>query len=243
MKFNLTLLSERSRKTQIFIAMLSGALFLSSCNDKDDIQPLPDRAAFSVINASPTRQSVDFYIENTRLPINGALLYGNTTRYWLARTGNRTGKVTVSGNTTSIGTSKFELENDRFHSIFITNSGDSVSLLRIRDNWMDNRQGNAQVRFVNLSPDAPNYSLEYVGDTTTFNNRAYKEFTPFKYVPAKTGITLNLKNTATNAVVATLPNIELRNGVIYTIWARGLVSLPTDTATRIKITRMDPNLN
>ncbi|MET1055652.1 MAG: DUF4397 domain-containing protein [Pedobacter sp.] len=243
MKFNLTLLSETSRKACIFISLLSGAAFISSCTHNDP-EPIPDRAAFTVINAAPSRPSVDFYLNNTILPINTPLVYGNNTKYFVViPPGSKTGKVTVAGNTANIGTQKIDLENDRYHSVFITNSADTVSLLKIRDDWGNDKAGSAQVRFVNLSPDAPNYSLEYANDPTTFSNRAYREYTEFKYVPAKTGITLNLRNTATNTIVATLADIELKDRVIYTVWAKGFANqLPTDTARRIKITRHDPRI-
>jgi hypothetical protein len=241
MKFNLTLLSEKSRKAYVLFGLLSGAVFFNSCKDSDP-QPRPAQAAFAVINASSSKPSVDFYLDNQKLPLNTPLSYGNASRYFLVTPpGNKTGKVTVSGNTTSIGTGKFELENDRYHSIFITNSGDTTSLLRVRDDWAQARTGYAQIRFINLSPDAPKYSLEYAGDTTAFSNKAFKEYTGFKYVTAKAGITLNLKNAVTNEVVATLPNVDLKSGIIYTVWAKGLASqLPTDTAKRIKVTRIEP---
>jgi hypothetical protein len=239
MKFNLTLLSENSRKAYVLFGLLSGAVFFNSCKNSDP-QPRPAQSAFAVINASSSKPSVDFYLDNQKLPISTPLLYGNATRYFLVTPpGNKTGKVTVSGSTTSIGTGKFELENERYHSIFITNAGDSTSLLRVRDDWREAKASSAQIRFINLSPDAPKYSLEIAGDTTSFSNKAFKEFTEFRYVPAKAGITLNLKNTATNEIVATLTDVEFKNDVVYTVWAKGLASqLPTDTAKRIKVTRI-----
>ncbi|CAM4377533.1 protein of unknown function [Pedobacter westerhofensis] len=247
MKFNLTLFSEKPGKVYILAAMSYVAICLSSCKHDDEVI-IPNQAAFSVTNASPTRPSVDFYLDNQKVNnstvgSSTALNYGNSTGYWLAVTGTRTGKVTVSGNTTSILTQKIDLENDRYHSIFIVNSADTLSFLRIRDDWSASTpDGKAQVRFINLSPDAPAYSLEYSGDTTAFTNRAYKEYTGFKPVTAKTGITLNLRNTATNEIVSTLTDVKLDSKEIYTVWARGLVSAqPADTAKRIKITRLIRN--
>ncbi|MCX2477858.1 DUF4397 domain-containing protein [Pedobacter sp. MC2016-15] len=243
MKFNLTLLSEKSRRAYVLFGLLSGAAILSSCSHNDP-QPIPDRAAFSVVNASPTKTSVDFYLDNEKLPSNLPLAYGNVTRYFVViPPGSKTAKVTVAGNSTSIGTQKITLENDRFHSLYLTNSGDTVSVLRVRDDWSNLKSGNAQVRFINLSPGAPNYSLTLADDTTAFNNRAYREYSAFKYVPAKTSTTLTLKNTATNETVATLPNVVLKDGDVYTVWAKGLATqLPTDTAKRLQITRVNPAL-
>lgn len=242
MKLNPTLFSEKPGKVYIFAAMLYVAICFSSCKH-DDVVNVPNQAAFSVTNASPTKSSVDFYLDNQLVNRSSALLYGNQTGYFLASTGTRTGKVTVSGNATSILTQKINLENDRYHSIFIVNSADTLSFLRIRDDWSANiPDGKAQIRFINLSPDAPAYTLEYSGDTTAFTNRAYKEYTAFKPVTAKTGITLNLKNAATNEIVYTLNDVKLDSKEIYTIWARGLVSAqPADTAKRMKITRLVRN--
>jgi hypothetical protein len=244
MKFNPTLFLKKPERSFLFISMLYVAICFSSCKHDDDIQ-IPDQAAFSITNASPTKTSVDFFIDNKRVNNSGGLPFGNNTGYWLALTGSRTATVTAAGSSTNLHTGKVTLETGRYYSVFIVNSADTLSLLNINDRFLDVvPEGKAQIRFINLSPDAPAYNLEYEGDTTAFTNRAYKDYTAFKNVPAKTGITLNLKNAATNAVVATLPNIELKNRQTYTIWAKGLsVTASPDTTQKLslKITRLVQN--
>ncbi|SEA38036.1 DUF4397 domain-containing protein [Pedobacter hartonius] len=244
MKLNPTLFSKKTGRSSILIAMLPAAIFFSSCSNHDDNVAVPNQAAFSVTNASPTKTPLDFYLDNQKVTTRGTLPTGSNTGYFLAVSGTRTGVVTASGSTTSLHTEKLKLETDRFHTIFIINSADTLSFLNLTDNFNNPQQGKALIRFVNLSPDSPIYSLEYEGDTTAFTNKAYKDFTAFKSVTAKTGINLNLRNTATNAIVATLPNVELKNQQIYTVWAKGLVAAaPTDTLQRIgiKITRLVQN--
>jgi len=244
MKLNPTLFLKNPGRSTLFIAMSYVALCFSSCTNHDDNIAIPNQAAFSVTNASPTKTPLDFYIDNQKVTTRGALATGSNTGYFLAVSGTRTGLVTASGSTTSLHTEKLKLETDRFQSIFIVNSADTLTFLSITDNIPNAQEGKAQIRFINLSPDSPVYSLEYEGDTTAFTNKAYKEFTGFKSVTAKTGINLNVRNTATNAIVATLPNVELKNKELYTVWAKGLVAAaPTDTLQRlgIKITRLVQN--
>jgi len=239
MKFNLTFLSEKNRKAVTLAVMSFVAISLGSCKN-DDVVNVPDQSAVNVTNASPTRNSVDFYLDNQKVNKNAAIVTGNNTGYWLAFTGSRTATVTASGNSTSILTQKINLQSGRYHSVFIVDSAaNALSFLTIRDEWSTSvPQDKAQIRFINLTPDAPNYTLEYVGDATEFANRAYREYTAFKAVPAKTGITLRLKNTSTNTIVDSLTNVEFKSQEIYTVWARSKGTTPVDSVKRIKITRL-----
>jgi hypothetical protein len=82
----------------------------------------------------------------------------------------------------------------------------------------------SRVRFINLSPDAPSYSLEIQGDATTLSDRAFKTATLFKYIADKPKAKLLLRDKSTGQVIFTLPGIEFKKGFVYSVWTKGLTA-------------------
>ncbi|RNL54309.1 hypothetical protein, partial [Pedobacter jejuensis] len=60
-------------------------------------------------------------------------------------------------------------------------------------------------------------------------NRAFKTATPFKYITDNAKATLLLKDKATGQVLFTLPDVELKKGFVYSVWAKGLNATTVDT--------------
>lgn len=228
MKFNPTLFSKNTRRFSAVIALLGTVVAFSACT-KTETQSPQLVSAVSVTNASPTSNSVDFYIGNQKVN-NSAILYGTRLDYVYPAPGTYSGTVTTSGTSKSLYTSNFTLINGAYHSLYIlskvnpANSVDSISYLNVKDDFTTPPAGKARVRFINLSPDAPSYNLEITGDTTAFADRTYKTFTAFKSVNPQTSVVLNLRDKATNAIVASIPNVEFRDQKYYTVWAKGLVT-------------------
>lgn len=216
-------------KLGVYSLLILSTFSLGSCIHDDDDYVQPDQAAFAIINASPTKTPIDFYIDNQKVLTREGIAYGAFTGYYTAYTGTRTGVATAYNSQTKLHTEKLVLENNRFYTIFAVNSADTLTFVNIKEQDVLPESGKAKIRFINLSPDAPAYSLQYEGDTATFANRAYKEYTPFKNVPAKTSANFNLINTATSAVVATISGIEIKSGGTYSIWAAGLGTPANDT--------------
>jgi hypothetical protein len=88
----------------------------------------------------------------------------------------------------------------------------------------------ANVRFVNMSPDAGNLDLAITGQTTPlFAKTAFKGAT--KFVAVAPGAELNFQineNTKTD-VLAKVEKIKIEKGKIYTIWAKGLKAATDST--------------
>lgn len=226
MKLKATLFSAYAKRALPIIALAGITLSFSACKlDNDTWQP-EQVAAVSIINASPILTDVDFYIGTNKVN-NTNLVYGSKTDYLSAYAGTRNGSVIQAGTSKNLFSGTFNLENGYYHSLFILSEGDVISFLTVKDFPNEPTGDQANVRFINLSADAPAYSLELVGDTTTFNNIAYKAYTKFKNIKPAT-YTAVLKNTATNATVATLENVEISKQSSYTIWAKGLANTTVD---------------
>jgi hypothetical protein len=224
MKFKTILFSENAGKSSVMIALLGAALSLSSC--KTDVQQPEVIAALSITNASTTIPSLDFVIEGTRVN-NTAFLYGQKIDYVGVYPGTASASVYATASTKAAFTGSFTLTPRLYHSLYIVNDKESVSYVFVKDEYKETVTDKAQVRFANLSSDSPSYSLELEGDTTAFADRAFKTLTPYKYIKPAIFKVL-LKNKATNAVVATMNNVDLKAGKYYTIWAKGLATTTVD---------------
>lgn len=223
MKSTLTFLSARSGKSAMLIAMLGIAVGFSSCKN-DDVEP-EVISAISVVNASPTSGSLDFYINEQKVGAK-SLPFGSKYDYVRAYSGSRTGKVIDSATKTTLYTKDFNLVIGKYHSLYIVKQNTEMSYALYEDDFKETG-GKAQLRFINLSSDAPALSLELEGDTTTFSNRVFKATTPFKNVEPKK-YKLNLKNTATGTIVASVADVDLTKDNFYTVWAKGLVTTSVD---------------
>lgn len=203
-------------------ALIGLTAIFQSCKLNDDDAIVPDVSALTIINASPNSAGLDFYIENQRVN-QTAFTYPLRMPYQRVYSGTRAAKVTASTNPSTLFSGNLTLQPNEYNSLFIIGKVEALDFLLIKDDLSFPASGKTKIRFGNLSPDAPAMSLEIVGDTTQFANKAYKTFTAFKNLqPGK--FTLNLKDNATNTVLATMPNVELLANKVYTIWAKGLVN-------------------
>lgn len=220
MKFNFTQFPKRYRKSTLLFA-IAGLLF-TSC--KQEVQEPTEISALSVNNASVKNTSVDFFVNDHKFNYI-AIPYGDSKiTYFRADPGKLNGKVRNANDSKIIASANFELIKGKYHSLYIVGQADTLTYVVIQDDITSGNNKNlAKIRFANLSSDSPSYNLELQGDTTTFKDRAFKTFTPFREVaPSKYKVLL--KDKTTNATVATLENVEVLGGKYYTIWAKGLVN-------------------
>lgn len=109
------------------------------------------------------------------------------------------------------------------YSAVVVGTADTQQLVLLTDDLSAPPAGQAKVRFMHASPDAPAVDVAVTGGQTLFSNVAYKGSSSYKTVPAGT-VNLEVREAGTNTVVLTLPNVTLGSGVVYTIYATGLVN-------------------
>lgn len=226
MKTSLTL-NAFTKKSSLFVALLGAAVFFNSCkNDIDNTTPAI--AALTVINAYPTTTPLDFYIGSSRMN-NTGIAFGQKLNYFEAYAGNTSVNITATGSLTSIKTKSVTLEGGMYHSLFIIGkTAEDVDYLVLNDTPSAPGENQANIRFVNLSPDAGSLSLELVGDATNkFDDRVFKAATPFIPVTAVKS-SFVLRDKASGTVKATLNDVMLAKQKTYTIWAKGLETTTTD---------------
>lgn len=186
-----------------------------------------------VAHTSPDAPGVDLLID--MIPVNSnALEYPNNTGYLELAPGMRNVKVNVSGTQTTVIEANLDFSTMNHYSLFAVNEVASISALLLADDLTQPSAGNAHVRFVHLSPDAPSVDITLTDGTVVFGDKAFLEYSAFTPLMANT-YDLQVRLQGTDTVVLDLPGITLMDGKIYTVFAKGFVSGNDDQALGAEI--------
>jgi hypothetical protein len=172
------------------------------------------------VHASPDAPAVDIRVGSSK--VARGVKFPTNTRYLSLRSGERRVRVNVAGTSTTVIDATVELERRRNYTVFAANQVADLEPLVLQDDLSRPASGTAHVRFVHLSPNAPAVDVAIQGGPVVFGNRAFKEYTPFTPVPAGT-YDLEVRVAGTSTVALPLPGIQLREGRIYTVFAKGLL--------------------
>ena len=207
-----------------FLFGLAGILAITSgCSDDEStpVQPMPAGSAMvKVVHASPDAPGVDLIVDGTVAGTN--LTFPNNTGYLSVAEGTRNVKVNVTGTSTTVINANLPVMNSMSYSVFAVDSVSKLSTLVIADDLTAPAAGNAHVRFIHLSPNAPAVDIALTGGAVVWSNKSFKEYTPFTPLAAGT-YNLEVRLAGTSTVVLPLPGVTLGTGKIYTVFARGFV--------------------
>jgi hypothetical protein len=175
-----------------------------------------------VIHASPDAPGVDILVDNAVVN-SAALNYPDNTDYLSALAGTRNIKVNPSMSSSSVINADVTFGSDMFYSVFAVNAVASIEPLVLEDNLETPAAGKAHVRFIHLSPDAPAVDITLTDGTVVFANRMFKEFIDFTPLDAGS-YNLEVRAAGTTQVVLSLGTINLEDGKIYTVFAKGFLN-------------------
>jgi hypothetical protein len=100
---------------------------------------------------------------------------------------------------------------------------DNIEAIVLTDDNTAPQSGNAKVRFVHASPDAPTVDITLTDGTTLFDDISFKESGGYIEVAAGT-YTLEVRDETGTTVVLTLEDITVSADTVYTVTAVGLLS-------------------
>jgi hypothetical protein len=201
---------------------------LSSCLKTNNDNYNPPVALVTFIQASPDEPPLDFYLDNDKInvdPIN----YGDHFDYFRAYAGTRTANFYTNGTMTKIFASSIQLNQNSNYSLFLANKATQPEIVLLTDTINQPAAGNASIRFADLSPDAPAVDLAVQGGSVLVSNKSYKGYSTFIPLHGNTTYTFQVRQAGTNTVLATLLNVFLNSGSVYTIWFHGLSAATTQT--------------
>lgn len=221
-------LKNMSLKTmKLPILCLALAVTYSSCNDDDNPMPNPDTAIVSVFHASPSTDSLNFYLDANK--VNAKLVgLGDSINYVEAFIGDRIAEIKGKDGG-SIFKKSIKLEKDKAYSLFITNEkdNDDAEYVQIADDLTKPAEGKAKIRFVHVSPDAGKLNLAVTGGEDLFTEKEFKSATDFKEINAEKQ-SFDIVDQGSDAVLFTLEDVDIKAGKIYTIWVKGLKDTEDD---------------
>ena len=211
-------------RRNLFIVVALGIFSLISGCKKDDtsnpMTPTAGNANVMIVHASPDAPGVDILVDDAVAKMN--LTYPANTGYVSLSAGNRNVKVNVTGTATTALQADVTVMDGVYYSVFAIDSVSNVSTLALVDTLTTPATGNAHVRFIHLSPNAPAVDVAVTGGPVLFGNQSFKDYTSFTPVPANT-YNLEVRLAGTPTVVLPLPGITLSAGKIYTVFAKGFV--------------------
>lgn len=216
---NVKSFAKKNFKSLATVALLAGTMGLTSCMDDNDPIVYPDAGFVSIYNGAPSNAGVIVYADQNRVN-DFPLKYSDVLPYKNFFPGNRQFKFSESNSLTSLLEKNFEIKVDSVYSIFMIENAGVLDAFLVDDDWAEPTSKEAQIRMVNLSPDAGAVSL--VVDAVVapvFSDIAFKSNSVFKSLATKT---YNLKVvSSTGETLASASNIELKGNRVYTLVVRG----------------------
>lgn len=222
----------------MLFAALGLSVALTSCMKDFDNTPAPAVSGLNFIHASPTSEKLDFFVGTSR-GNNQDFFFGKKLGYFDLYSGSNKVSVAKKGGTNVLYSENVNLQPQLGYSLFLIGKVDSLKFLLVKDSLSLPATGKANVRFVNVSPDAPALNLGIMDLATDskdlFTDKAYKQYSEFATINSGDKITFTAKNKVTGVVEATLPNVKIESGRTYTIWAKGLKAATDSTKLGLAI--------
>lgn len=207
------------------LSIVGGIVLLVASGCKlDNEEPLPPAAYVSLYQASPNSPDLNIILD-TKV-IASSFEYADHTGYLRFFSGQRKLQFGPTGASNIVVDTTMKFEDAKAYSVFVVDTYEKADLLVLNDDITGPGEGKAKVRFLNLSPDAPEVDL-VVTDTGTplFTGKAFKETSDFVEVDAKKwGFSVKLASGA--EVLLSMPNAILMEGWSYTIVVRGYKTPP-----------------
>jgi hypothetical protein len=207
---------------KIAVMLLATSLIFVGCSDDDEnpTTPVLEKANVKVVHASPDAPGVDLIVDGTVAGSN--LTFPNNTGYIQVDAGTRNIKVNVTGTSTTVIEADLPISGNTDYSVFAVDAVANLSPLVIVDDLTSPTSGNAHVRFIHLSPNAPAVDITTVDGTVVFGNYSFKDYSDFTPLPAGS-YDLQVRLAGTDTVVLELSGISVMDGNIYTVFAKGFV--------------------
>ncbi|MGI6731536.1 MAG: DUF4397 domain-containing protein [Anaerovoracaceae bacterium] len=181
----------------------------------------PSMGYVRILHAVPDAPNVDIYANDKIIARN--LAFGQNTQYMTVPSGNYEISLYVAGTKDSpVLVNRLAVGNGSITTVTAVGTLDTIGFLAIPDSNMTKESGKAMVRFSHLSPNAPAVDITLPDGTILFRNVSYKQLAPYIPVPPM-NYTLQVRAAGTPNVVLTVPNVNLEQNKMYTVYAIGLV--------------------
>ena len=227
---------------KIIFSLLALTIFISACKKDWGDSNSVTVAGIGFVHASPGTGALDLVVDNQKVNSKD-FTYTNDLGYFGAYPGTRLFGVVKKDSTRYLATSSLTLRSGLFYSAFVIDVLPAPKILLVEDDLKAPETDKAKIRFINLSPASTPFDLE-VSNTDPAaltapylltTNKAFKDFSAFASINPSISYNFALKETGSAAAVATISNVKIEKGKIYTIWAKGLKAATDSTKLSIGI--------
>lgn len=187
-------------------------------------------AMVRVVHMSPGAPNVDVAVDGQRAFAN--LAFKAATEYAPVPAGRHNVRVTPANQAQPVVIdANLDLRASGQYTVVATGEGTAIQSLVLDDNNAP-PAGQAKVRFVHASPDAPAVDIAAQGGPVLFRNVAFRGVGDYADVPAGT-YTIEVRPAGQQTAVLTVPNVGLSAGQNVTIFAAGKVADQTVAAVPV----------
>jgi hypothetical protein len=212
----------------VIVAFITSIVW-SSCK-KDGGSDLINVSGLSIVNASPSAEKLDVYVDNTKVTSSASdFIFGSKIDYLSAYSGSRRMTITKKDSLVPIKSELFVLEPQFGYTLFIIDKFADIKFMLLPDNLTKPPKGKASVRFANLSPDTDPLTLSVAGSSYLITNIVFKNYSTPILVDAGDKVDFEIREHLTGLLVARLTNIKIEEEKIYTIYVKGLKAATDDT--------------
>ena len=199
---------------------------------KDDTEPIQISAA-AAVNAVPGSEGLDIALDNNLLNDvywGEEFVYTDVLPYKNAYPGSRLVRVfdpQGEPDASPLAYETVDFVSGNFYSLYVVGY-EKLEIIATEDDLSDPGEGNAKIRFIQLSPDAPPLDIVETGQDEVFASAmAFKDVVGFDTVEAGKAYTFNVIQHG-EADAADTFDITPESNRIYTVWIKGLFEEESD---------------
>lgn len=198
------------------VSALGVGLFASVAAQEDS------SARVRVIHASPDAPAVDVLVNGERA-VEG-LEFQSGTDYLELEAGEYQFQVVPAGGEAAdaVIDATATVEAGTWYSVVAVGTLDSIEPMIVVDDITEPAEGQAHIKVVHASPDAPAVDIAVAGGPVLFENAPFMAATDYMPVDAGT-YDLEVRPTGTEDVALEVPGLALEAGTVYSAYAMGLL--------------------
>jgi hypothetical protein len=182
-------------------------------------------ACVNIIHASPDAPAVDVYV-NGEMAL-GDLAFGTASGWVALPAGDHTVQVTAAGEDLETAVIEADVTLDEGAAYEVAATGllaDIAPQIYQVDlsEFEDDGEATARIRIVHASPDAPEVDIAVTDGDVLVSELVFPDASDYIDVPADS-YDLEVRVAGTEDVALDLPGVELDAGMVYSVYAIGLV--------------------
>lgn len=200
----------------MFAALMSMSVMSVAAADGD--------ARVRVLHASPDAPAVDVYVNGAEAVSN--LAFGDITDYLELAPGSYDVAVypaAANGEGDPVIAATLTLSANTDYTVAAINEVAAIEPLVLIDNNAAPAAGNAHVRFVHLSPDAPAVDIAAEGAGVVIPDTAFGDAAEYLPLPAGT-YNLDVLVAGSDTSALSVPGVQLQAGRVYSVFALGFAA-------------------